>query len=75
MAAPDRSLVLVIDDDRSVLKSVERLLKQLGYGALAFPSAAAFAEHRDFDTALCILLDIDLGDGSGIELRHRLRFS
>jgi FixJ family two-component response regulator len=37
------------------------------------PSAEAFANHGDFDRAVCILLDINLGDGSGIELRHRLK--
>jgi len=48
---------------------VARLLRQLGYAILLFPSAQAFAEHREFDEAVCVLLDIDLGDGSGIELR------
>jgi len=73
MAVPDRNLVLVVDDDASMLRGVARLLRQLGYASLLFPSAAAFAEHRDFDEALCLLLDIDLGDGSGIEVRHRLK--
>ena len=73
MAVLDRNLVLVVDDDASMLKSVARLLRQLGYASLLFPSAEAFAEHRDFDRVLCVLLDIDLGDGSGIELRHRLK--
>jgi FixJ family two-component response regulator len=40
---------------------------------LLFPSAEAFAKQSDFDRAACVLLDINLGDGSGIELRHRLK--
>ena len=36
-------------------------------------SRGAFAKHGDFDEAVCVLLDINLGDGSGIELRHRLK--
>ena len=39
---------------------------------LLFPSAKAFENHNDFDKAVCVLLDIHLGDVSGIELRHRL---
>jgi FixJ family two-component response regulator len=56
-----------------MLKSVARLLRQLGYASLLFPSAQAFAEHREFDEAVCVILDINLGDVSGIELRHRLK--
>jgi len=63
---------LVVDDDASMLKSVARLLRHLGYASLAFPSAKAFAKYHDFDRAVCVLLDVDLGDASGIELRQRL---
>jgi CheY-like chemotaxis protein len=56
-----------------MLKSLARLLRQLGYESLLFPSAEAFANHRGFENAACVLLDINLGDVSGIELRHRLR--
>jgi FixJ family two-component response regulator len=56
-----------------MLRSVARLLRQLGYASLLFPSAEAFANHDDFDRAVCVLLDINLGDVSGIELRHRLK--
>ena len=49
------------------------MLRQFGYASLLFPSAEAFANQSDFDRAVCVLLDINLGDGSGIELRHRLK--
>ena len=49
------------------------MLRQLGYASQLFPSAEAFSNQRDFDGAVCVLLDINLGDGSGIELRHRLK--
>ena len=55
-----------------MLKSVARLLRHLGYASLLFPSAEAFANHDDFDRAICVLLDINLGEVSGIELRQRL---
>ena len=38
-----------------------------------FSSAKAFEEHDQFEEACCLLLDINLEDGSGIELRHRLK--
>jgi FixJ family two-component response regulator len=49
------------------------MLRQFGYASLVFPSAEAFANQSDFDRAICVLFDINLGDGSGIELRHRLK--
>ena len=56
-----------------MLRSVARLLRQFGYASLLFSSAEAFANHGDFEEAVCVLLDINLGDVSGIELRHRLK--
>ncbi|PSO33411.1 response regulator transcription factor [Bradyrhizobium sp. MOS002] len=65
--------ILVVDDDTSMLRSIKRLLGRFGYSSVLFSSAEAFAEHGDLDKALCVLLDINLGDASGIELRHRLK--
>ena len=70
---PHRNVVLVVDDDPAMLRSVARMLRQYGYASLLFPSAEAFANHGDFGNAVCVLLDINLGDVSGIELRHRLK--
>jgi FixJ family two-component response regulator len=69
----DRSSVFVVDDDPSMLRSIARLLRQFGYESLLFPSAEAFANHKDFTNAACVVLDVNLGDASGIELRDRLR--
>jgi FixJ family two-component response regulator len=69
---PHRNVVLVVDDDPMMLRSVARLLRQFGHTSLLFSSAEAFENHNDFDKAVCVLLDINLGDVSGIELRHRL---
>jgi FixJ family two-component response regulator len=69
----NRNLVLVVDDDPGMLKGIRRLLRQFAYDALLFPSAEAFKKHTDFEQAVCVILDINLNDGSGIELRHGLK--
>jgi FixJ family two-component response regulator len=69
----NRNLVLVVDDDAAMLKGVARLLRQHGYDTVLFPSAEAFENHGDFKKAICIILDINLNDRSGIELRYRLK--
>ena len=70
---PDRKIVLVVDDDSGRLEGLERLLRAHAYEPILFSSAAAFKNHTDFDTAACVIFDIDLTDGSGIELRQGLK--
>jgi FixJ family two-component response regulator len=69
----DRNLVLVVDDDLGMLRAVKRLLQQHAYEPVLFSSAQAFKNYTDFETATCVILDINLNDGSGIELRHCLK--
>jgi FixJ family two-component response regulator len=69
----DRNLVLVVDDDPGILKGLQRLLRLHAYEPILFSSAEAFKNHTDFDSAVCLILDINLKDGSGIELRSRLK--
>jgi FixJ family two-component response regulator len=56
-----------------MLRSVQRLLRQHAYESVVFSSAQAFKSHTDFEKAVCVILDINLNDGSGIELRHGLK--
>jgi FixJ family two-component response regulator len=69
---PDQKAVFVVDDDRSILTSVKRLLRAHGYESLLFSSAKEFADHDHFEDACCFVLDINLQDGSGIDLRYGL---
>nr|WP_027577938.1 response regulator [Bradyrhizobium sp. Ai1a-2] len=68
----NRRSVLVVDDDRSMLRSLKRLLQQHGFDTTLFDSAGALLGHRDFGGAFCIILDINLNGQSGIDLRRRL---
>ena len=67
-----RKAVYIVDDDPSMLKGMRRLLTQHGYEAVPFETARALTNHGNFDRAICLVLDINLSDGSGIELRHQL---
>jgi FixJ family two-component response regulator len=70
---PNPDVVFVVDDDPGMLMSVKRLLRTNGYDTVLFSSAKAFKNQVDFEDACCVVLDINLEDGSGIELRHRLK--
>lgn len=64
--------IAVVDDDTSMRIGVERLLNAHGYATKAFASAEAFLDPGAETDADCLVLDINLGGMSGIELRHRL---
>jgi FixJ family two-component response regulator len=69
----NRNVVFVVDDDPGMLKGLKRLLREHGYDSVVFSSAEEFQNHDDFESACCVVLDIDLNNVSGIDLRHRLR--
>ena len=70
-----RTVVIVVDDDAGLLKSVARLLAHHGIESCTFASGEALLERDSVQTANCLLLDIHLGGISGIELRRRLAAS
>jgi FixJ family two-component response regulator len=70
---PNGKLVFVVDDDPGTLRGLKRVLRQHGYESLLFPTAEAFENHSDFENALCVIIDINLNDRSGIELGHGLK--
>jgi len=74
MMAPP-TLVIVVDDNAGLLKSVARLLAHHGIDSRTFASAEALIESGSAQTATCLLLDIHLGGISGIELQRRLAAS
>jgi FixJ family two-component response regulator len=68
-------VVIVVDDNAGLLKSVVRLLAHHGIDSLTFTSAEALLASDGVQTATCLLLDIHLGGISGIELQRRLAAS
>jgi FixJ family two-component response regulator len=67
--------IFAIDDDPSMLNSIERLLKVCKFDVKTFKSAEAFLDSANPFDARCLILDIDLSGMSGIELKRRLAVS
>jgi FixJ family two-component response regulator len=64
--------VAVVDDDESLCRSFSRLLRTAGFQPVAYPSAEAFLEDTKRPHFDCLVLDIQLGGMSGLELSRRL---
>lgn len=67
------SLISVVDDDESVRESLPDLLKELGFAARSFSSAAEFLSSGDVDLTRCLILDIAMPEMSGPELQQTLK--
>jgi FixJ family two-component response regulator len=68
----EKPVVYVVDDDPSVLKSLERLLRSAGYEAKTFNSALEFLDFRHPDAPGCLVLDVKMPELSGLELQENL---
>jgi FixJ family two-component response regulator len=67
-----KAAVYVVDDDPSVRKALERLLRSAGYNTMTFASAPEFLDFTCPDTPGCLILDIKMPRLSGLELQDRL---
>jgi FixJ family two-component response regulator len=67
-----KKVVAVVDDDPGMRYSTANLLSAFGYGTETFASAGAFLLAAATSKATCVVIDIQLGDISGVELAHQL---
>jgi FixJ family two-component response regulator len=67
-----RKLVIVVDDDPSILRAVQRVLQVHGFDTEVFNTVEGFLEGAHVGEATCLVLDIHLPRMSGIELRRQL---
>jgi len=65
-------VVVVIDDDAMFRQALHRLLSSLRYTVELYASGEAFLERASGSRALCLLIDVQLGSSSGIELARQL---
>jgi FixJ family two-component response regulator len=65
--------VAVVDDDEQACRALGRLLRAAGMQPIAYPSAEAFLADTKCPHFDCLVLDIQLGGMSGIELAQRLK--
>jgi two-component system response regulator FixJ len=68
---PREAVVHVVDDDDSIRRALQRLLRTGGYTALTYGTAAAFLNAAPRLSG-CVLLDLRMPDMDGLEVQRRL---
>ncbi len=68
----DTTIVFVIDDDVSVRKGLERLLRMAGYPTETFASVPDFLNREHHCGAGCLVMDVRLPEVSGLEADAKL---
>ena len=64
--------VAIVDDDDSLCRSMARLIRASGMSPAIFCSAEEFLDDDGHEAFDCLILDIQLGGMSGIQLCERL---
>lgn len=72
MQGAAQSIVYVIDDDASIRHSLLNLFRSLDLNAEAFSSPAEFMKRRMVDIPSCLVLDIRMPGGSGLDFQVEL---
>ncbi|MGC7403146.1 response regulator transcription factor [Pandoraea pneumonica] len=73
MNASRESVVHVVDDDASLRTALTRLLSASGYDTKEYASAGEFLVSEPDERPGCVLLDLELGGPSGLDLQRALR--
>ncbi|MEO8309010.1 MAG: response regulator [Pseudomonadota bacterium] len=62
----------IVDDDVNLCRSLGRLLRAAGIHSVAYSSGEIFLADEQRSRFHCLLLDVQLGGMSGIELERQL---
>jgi FixJ family two-component response regulator len=65
-------MVFIVDDDASVRKSLERLVRSVGLRGETFASAPEFLKREPTDGPSCLVLDVRMPGVSGLALQETL---
>ena len=68
----DRAVVFVIDDDPSMQRSLDTLLRSVGLDVRLFSSAQEFMQTARPDAPACLVLDVRLPGMSGLAFQQEL---
>jgi FixJ family two-component response regulator len=65
-------VVAVIDDNLDILRVMSRVLSALGYDSELYVSAKEFLDAASATEAICLIVDVQLGESCGFDLPPQL---
>jgi FixJ family two-component response regulator len=65
-------LITVVDDDASIRRALQRLLRSAGHAVKTFATAQEFLDSGTVEQTACLVLDIHLPGMTGFELQKHL---
>lgn len=65
-------LIAVVDDDDSVRRSINRLMKSVGFRVEGFASAEDFLSSGRAQDSACLILDVQMAGMDGLQLQRHL---
>jgi len=68
----ERAVVFVVDDDPSIRRSLDALLRSVGHDVRLFSSAQEFMQAQRPDALGCLVLDVRLPGMSGLTFQQEL---
>jgi FixJ family two-component response regulator len=66
-------IIAIVDDDPALLAALTRLLMAHGYGVETYESAEDYLNVMGASRAACLIVDVQLGGLSGLDLIRQLR--
>jgi FixJ family two-component response regulator len=68
----DTSMVFVVDDDASMCKALDFLIRSAGLHVKTFSSGQEFLQYKRTERPACLILDVCLPDQSGLQIQQEL---
>ena len=69
---PGVVLIAIVDDDDSLRKSLDNLIRSVGFRTEGFASAEAFLRSNQIQDTACLILDVRMPGMNGLELQRQM---
>src|SRR4030095_16241172 len=69
---PERPLIAIVDDDKSIRNATQDLLKAAGFSTVTFEDAESFLGSASRASVACLVTDMRMPGMSGLKLHQEL---